>query len=188
MTKKDLSAITEVELFEILEKRFAKFPERHVGLMWESIEQALRKSSKQLKVLLEMERTGGEPDVVGVKEEGYLFYECSAETPKGRRSYCYDEKARLARKKFPPANSAQAFAKEKGFTLLTESEYAYLQTIGDFDLKTSSWLATPEDVRALGGALFGDKRYGRTFTYHNGADSYYSSRGFRGKIVIPFEK
>ena len=133
-----------------------------------------------------MERTGGEPDVVGLdKETGkYVFYDCSAESPKGRRSVCYDHAALESRKEHKPANSAEAMAAEMGVQFLTEEQYRDLQTLGEFDLKTSSWLLTPDDIRSLGGALFGDRRFGRVFTYHNGAESYYGARGFRCSLRV----
>lgn len=190
MVKKtlDLSHLTQNELIVILEARFSKHMERHPQLTWDPVKEALENNPAVLAILLEMEKTGGEPDVVAVdlQQSGYLFYDCSAESPQGRRSYCYDDVALNARKKHKPENSALNVAQQMGIELLSEEEYGYLQTLGTFDLKTSSWLATPKAVRELGGALFGDKRYNRTFTYHNGADSYYANRGFRGKIIVPY--
>lgn len=190
MVKKtlDLSHLTQNELIVILEARFSKHMERHPQLTWAPVKEALENNPAVLAILLEMEKTGGEPDVVGVdrQQSGYLFYDCSAESPEGRRSYCYDDVALNARKKHKPENSAVNCAQQMGIELLSEEEYGYLQTLGTFDLKTSSWLATPIEVRNLGGALFGDKRYNRTFTYHNGADSYYANRGFRGKTSVPY--
>lgn len=184
----DLSHLTQNELIVILEERFSKHMERHPQLTWDPVKEALENNPAVLAILLEMEKTGGEPDVVGVdrQQSGYLFYDCSAESPEGRRSYCYDDVALNARKKYKPENSAVNCAQQMGIELLSEEEYGYLQTLGTFDLKTSSWLATPIEVRNLGGALFGDKRYNRTFTYHNGADSYYANRGFRGKTSVPY--
>jgi len=140
----------------------------------------------KLAILNRMEETGGEPAVVGIDPQTgeFLIFDCSPESPKGRRSLCYDHKARVERKDAPPASSAEEMAAEIGIELLTEEQYAYLQTLGDFDLKTSSWLKTPVDVREKGGAIFGDKRYGRVFTYHNGAQSYYATRGFRGCLRL----
>ncbi|MFC4709634.1 DUF4256 domain-containing protein [Enterococcus eurekensis] len=190
MVKKtlDLSHLTQNELIVILEARFSKHMERHPQLTWAPVKEALENNPAVLAILLEMEKTGGEPDVVAVdlQQSGYLFYDCSAESPEGRRSYCYDDVALNARKKHKPENSAVNCAQQMGIELLSEEEYGYLQTLGTFDLKTSSWLATPIEVRNLGGALFGDKRYNRTFTYHNGADSYYANRGFRGKTSVPY--
>ncbi len=184
----DLSHLTQNELIVILEARFSKHMERHPQLTWDPVKEALENNPAVLAILLEMEKTGGEPDVVAVdlQQSGYLFYDCSAESPEGRRSYCYDDVALNARKKHKPENSAVNCAQQMGIELLSEEEYGYLQTLGTFDLKTSSWLATPIEVRNLGGALFGDKRYNRTFTYHNGADSYYANRGFRGKTSVPY--
>ena len=184
----DLSHLTQNELIVILEARFSKHMERHPQLTWDPVKEALENNPAVLAILLEMEKTGREPDVVAVdlQQSGYLFYDCSAESPEGRRSYCYDDVALNARKKHKPENSAVNCAQQMGIELLSEEEYGYLQTLGTFDLKTSSWLATPIEVRNLGGALFGDKRYNRTFTYHNGADSYYANRGFRGKTSVPY--
>ena len=184
----DLSHLTQSELIVILEARFSKHMERHSELTWEPVKEALENNPTALAILLEMEKTGGEPDVVGVdlQQSGYLFYDCSAESPQGRRSYCYDDVALNARKKHKPEDSAVKSAQKMGIELLSEEEYGYLQTLGNFDLKTSSWLATTKEVRELGGALFADKRYNRTFTYHNGADSYYANRGFRGKTIVPY--
>lgn len=183
-----LDDLTIDALIVILKQRFLKNMERHERLSWETIESVLMQNPESLNVLLAMEKTGGEPDVVGIDEaqQALLFYDCAAESPIGRRSYCYDEAALIARKKHKPTDSALNVAEKMGISLLSEEEYAYLQTLGTFDVKTSSWLATPQEIRDLGGALFGDKRYNRTFTYHNGADSYYASRGFRGKMTIPY--
>lgn len=190
MAKKqmDHSDLTIEELLPVLEERFQTNMKRHSQIQWLEVKKALEQQPHLLTTLLLMEKSGGEPDVVGVDldQRAFLFYDCSAESPIGRRSYCYDEEALNARKKHRPDNTAMQAAEQMGISLLSEIEYAYLQTIGNFDLKTSSWIETPEEVRALGGALFGDKRYSRTFTYHNGADSYYAGRGFRGKIMVPF--
>ncbi|WP_304516726.1 DUF4256 domain-containing protein [Cecembia rubra] len=168
-------------LLEILESRFLKNMNRHPNLVWENIAERLKHSTPKLFSLYAMESTGGEPDVVSFNEETkeYLFMDCSAETPTGRRSVCYDQEALDSRKANKPHNSAQGMAESMGVKLLTEEEYFSLQTLGDFDTKTSSWLDTPADIRKKGGAIFGDKRFGRTFIYHNGADSYYAVRGFR---------
>lgn len=180
----------ENQLVVLLEERFEKYQEYYPTLSWEIIQKKLTQSPEVLKSLSKMEETGGEPAVVGLTEEknGVLFYDCSTESPSGRRSLCYDEVALNARKKHKPESSAEQIALDMGITLLNESDYAYLQTLGDFDNKTSSWLFTPTAVRERGGSLFGDKRYGRVFVYHNGADSYYAGRGFRGKIVLPLEE
>ena len=173
-------------MLQILRTRFETNPTRHPDLEWTEVEQRLRMHPDALRVLERMEETGGEPDVVGRAEDGdgLLFFDCAKETPAGRRSLCYDEKALRARKKNPPAGSAEQQAGEMGVALLTESMYRRLQTLGEFDLKTSSWIATPEPIRALGGALFCERRYGTVFTFHNSADSYYSVRGWRGWICV----
>lgn len=169
-------------LIDILKSRFDKNRNRHPGMEWAKVEAKLQANSVGLWALHEMERTGGEPDVVGHdKETGeYIFYDCSAESPKGRRSVCYDSEALALRKEHKPANNAMDMAAAMGIELLTEKEYRVLQGLGAFDTKTSSWLKTPADIRGLGGALFGDRRYGHVFLYHNGAESYYAARGFRG--------
>ncbi|MHC5267870.1 DUF4256 domain-containing protein [Enterococcus sp. LJL98] len=177
-------------LLSVLAERYERglfFP---TTIAWSEIEAALLKQPIVLAALTEMEETGGEPTIVQIsQEEGTIsFFDCSLETPKGRRSLCYDEAALKARKKHPPVSSVEQKTKEMGINLLDEADYAYLQTLGDFDQKTSSWLLTPAAVRERGGALFGDKRYGRVFVYHNGADSYYASRGFRGKVVLTLSK
>ncbi|MGE4433131.1 MAG: DUF4256 domain-containing protein [Bacteroidales bacterium] len=168
------------------EMRFAAHPQRHKGLVWTAIQSKLLAQPEKIQSLMAMEETGGEPDVIAYdKLTGcYLFVDCSIESPKGRRSVCYDSEALASRKNNKPLNSAIQMAQEMGITLLTEQEYSTLQRILPVDTKTSSWLLTPPEIRSLGGALFGDFRYGRTFTYHNGAESYYASRGFRGKILI----
>lgn len=169
-------------LLQSLKIRFEKNAHRHQSISWEEVAGRLHAHPQQLRSLYEMEATGGEPDVVGLDEQTgeFLFFDCSPETPKGRRSLCYDNEALLARKEHKPENSAVGLAEEMGITLLTEAQYRYLQTFGEFDTKTSSWLYTPEEMRHLGGALFGDRRFGRVFTYHNGVQSYYAGRGFRG--------
>jgi hypothetical protein len=174
------------DLLKTLKARFDKNMDRHKGVDWSKVEARLDKNPKKLESLLQMEETGGEPDVVSLdKKSGeVVFYDCAAETPKGRRSVCYDGEALKARKEHKPKNSAMDMAKEMGITLLTEEEYSELQKLGEFDLKTSSWLLTPPDVRKLDGAIFGDRRYGRVFVYHNGAQSYYAVRGWRGALRV----
>jgi hypothetical protein len=159
---------------------------RHKGLDWAKVQARLEENTKKLWSLSEMERSGGEPDVIGhdKKTGEYIFYDCSAESPKGRRSVCYDHEALQARKEHKPANSAVAMATDMGIELLTEEQYRELQQLGDFDLKTSSWVQTPADIRKLGGALFCDRRYNHVFVYHNGADSYYGARAFRGSLRV----
>ena len=172
-----------VELLKILKNGFESNLNRHPNIKWEDVLSKLLDNSIKLEALYNMEETGGEPDVVLEENGSYIFYDCAKESPK-RRSLCYDREALESRKKFPPQNNVIDVAKEMGIYILNEDEYRYLQTLGDFDLKTSSWLKTPNEVRTLGGALFGDKRYERTFIYHNGADSYYESRGFRGSLKV----
>lgn len=173
-------------LLALLKERFLQHLNRHEGLSWSAVEQRLIDQPQKLYALLEMERTGGEPDVIGYERasDAYLFVDCSFESPLGRRSLCYDEIALEKRKKNPPSGSACGFAAQMGIELLDEGQYRTLQTIGVFDVKTSSWIRTPQAMRSLGGALFGDSRYDRVFIYHNGADSYYSSRGFRGLLRV----
>jgi len=173
-------------LIGTLKNRFEKNVDRHKGIKWAEVEARLEKNSGKLAALNEMENTGGEPDVVGYdKKSGeYIFYDCSAESPKGRRSYCYDRAALEARKENKPKNNAVDAAADIGIDLLTEDEYRELQKLGEFDLKTSSWIKTPDKIRKLGGALFCDRRYDTVFTYHNGADSYYAARGFRGSLRV----
>ena len=160
--------------------------DRHEGLEWANVQAKLASTDEKLCILGEMERTGGEPDVVGfdAKTGEYIFYDCSAESPKGRRSVCYDREALDARKEHKPENSAIDMAADIGIELLTEEQYRELQKLGEFDLKTSSWVITPVEVRSLGGAIFCDRRFGRIFTYHNGAESYYAARAFRGSLRI----
>ena len=184
--KKNLTSEQELELIRVLKNRFEKDLHRHPLLEWADIEQKLVSNAEKLRSLSEMEESGGEPDVVwfdNVTNE-YVFMDCSAETPKGRRSLCYDREAWEARKEFKPKTSAVELASEMGIELLSEDEYRELQKLGEFDLKTSSWVKTPAEIRQLGGALFCDRRYNHIFTYHNGAESYYAVRGFRGSLRI----
>jgi len=183
---KDLNAKQREELLETLKSRFEKNMGRHKDLEWEVIRARLEADPGKLRSLDEMERTGGEPDVIGRDgaSGGYVFCDCSAESPKGRRSLCYDGKALEERKEHKPEGSAVDMAAAMGVELLDEDRYRALQELGDFDLKTSSWLATPPAVRKLGGAIFGDRRYDRVFVYHNGADSYYGARAFRGILRV----
>lgn len=181
-----LSAATRNELLTTLQERFEKNKKRHTGLVWKDVQARLERDEAALWSLSEMERTGGEPDVVGYdKKKGeYIFYDCSEESPKGRRSLCYDRAALNARKEFKPKDTVIDMAEAMGVALLTEEEYRHLQTLGSFDTKTSSWVATPEAIRDLGGAIFCDRRYNTVFTYHNGAESYYAARGFRGSLRV----
>lgn len=174
------------ELFSTLKHRFEKHMDRHKGFLWDQVEKKLQQNPNAVWSLSEMERTGGEPDVVAYDEGTgtFHFYDCVKESPKERRSVCYDREAREGRKKFPPENSAHEMAKEMSIEILDEEQYRYLQTFGEFDLKTSTWIATPDRIRKLNGALFCDRRYNTIFTYHNGADSYYGSRGFRGVLKV----
>ena len=180
--KKSLSASQQKELLEVLKSRFEENMQRHKSLKWDDVEKRLLKHADKMWSLFEMERTGGEPDVVGIdKKSGeILFFDCSAETPKDRRSLCYDEAALNARKENKPKGSALQMAADMGIEMMNEEEYQLLQTLGKFDLKTSSWLKTADDMRKLDGAIFGDCRFGRVFIYHNGVQSYYAARGFRG--------
>lgn len=184
--KKSLSAAQRDELLQTLKNRFGKNMKRHAGIEWGSVEKRLASQGDKLWTLHEMERTGGEPDVVEFdKGSGeYIFYDCSPETPKERRSLCYDRKALDARKEAKPANSALDMADEIGVEMLTEEQYRALQQFGPFDTKTSSWLKTPPEIRKLDGSIFGDYRYGTVFIYHNGASSYYASRSFRGAVRV----
>ena len=174
------------ELLKVLRARFEKHPARHEGLAWEAIQAKLEGAPGALDVLAQMEKTGGEPDVIAHdrKADRYVFCDCSAESPAGRRSLCYDGKALASRKENKPRGSALEAAAEIGIEILDEEQYRQLQRLGEFDTKTSSWIATPVDVRALGGALFCDRRYGKVFVYHNGAESYYAARGFRGLLRV----
>jgi len=184
-TKKKLSSAEREELLRVLKARFEKNMNRHKGLEWAKVQTKLE-ANPALWSLNEMERTGGEPDVVGFdkKTGDYLFYDCAAESPNGRRSVCYDRKALESRKENKPKNNAMEMAAAMGIELLTEEQYRDLQTLGKFDTKTSSWIITPAGIRKLGGALFCDRRYDTVFVYHNGAESYYAARGFRGSLRI----
>lgn len=189
MTKnisKQLPSEQTLEILKILKVRFENNKHRHEGLEWEKIEAKLKIAPDKLWSLNEMERTEGEPDVIGydTTADEYLFADCSPESPKGRRSICYDHKALESRKQHKPHDSAVNMASEIGIEILTEEQYHLLQQLEKFDTKTSSWLTTPDDVRKLGGAIFGDWRYGRVFIYHNGAESYYGARGFRGMLKV----
>lgn len=186
MTDKTLSKDEQEKLLEILKERFENNMHRHPNISWDDVEARLRAKEDKLWSLNEMERTEGEPDVIGYDEESdmYIFCDCTKESPKGRRSICYDREALLSRKKHPPKTSAMDMATEMGIDILTEEQYCALQEIEEFDMRTSTWIKTPEDIRALGGALFCDRRYDHVFTYHNGADSYYASRGFRGILKV----
>ena len=174
------------ELLNILKTRFEKNTNRHKGIEWAKVEAKLKANEARLRLLRQMETTGGEPDVIGFdKKSGeYLFVDCSPESPAGRRSVCYDHPALEARKEHKPKNSAAGMAAEMGIELLNEEQYRKLQTLGKFDTKTSSWIATPAPIRKLGGAIFADYRYGQVFVYHNGAESYYAARGFRGLFRV----
>jgi hypothetical protein len=184
--KKKLSPEQRKELLRTLKARFEKNMTRHKGLEWAEVQARLESNSEKLWSLDEMEKTGGEPDVVGhnKKTGEYVFYDCSAESPKGRRSLCYDREALDSRKENKPENNAIEMAASMGIELLTEEQYRELQNLGDFDLKTSSWVMTPSSIRKLGGALFCDRRYDTVFLYHNGAESYYAARGFRGSLKV----
>lgn len=185
-SKNKLSSSESEELLNILQDRFEKNKHRHRDIEWSKVQAKLEANPAKLWALNEMEITGGEPDVVGFdKKNGeYIFYDCSAETPKGRRSICYDHEALNARKEHKPKDSAVNMATEMGIELLTENQYRELQQIGEFDLKTSSWVYTPSSIRKLGGALFCDRRFDTVFLYHNGAESYYGVRGFRGVLKV----
>jgi hypothetical protein len=184
--EKELSPQQREELLKTLQARFEQNRHRHPGMEWAQVQARLQANPEKLWPLSEMERTGGEPDVVGrdLKTGAILFVDCSAESPAGRRNVCYDRAALEARKANKPQDSALDMAAAMGIELLTEADYQALQQLGNFDAKTSSWLQTPVDVRSLGGAIFGDWRYGRVFIYHNGADSYYGARGFRGSLKV----
>src|SRR6185369_10484503 len=186
MTKHNLSSAQRQELFGVLKARFEKNMGRHKGLDWSKVQAKLEANAEKLWSLNGMERTGGEPDVVGLdKKTGeYVFYDCSAETPKGRTSVCYDREGWESRKEHRPKTTAMDMAVEMGIELLTEEQYLELQKSGEFDTKTSSWVKTPSEMRKLGGALYCDRRYGRVFVGHNGAQSYYAARGFRGSLRV----
>ena len=185
-TKRKLSREQREELLRALKARFEKNMNRHKGLEWAKVQAKLEANTERQWSINEMERTGGEPDVVGYdKKTGeYIFYDCSAESPKGRRNVCYDREGQEARKAFKPENNAMDIAAAMGIELLTEEQYKELQNLGNFDTKTSSWVKTPSDIRKLGGALFADRRYGNVFVYHNSAPSYYSVRAFRGSLRV----
>jgi hypothetical protein len=183
---KMLSTEQSENLIATLKSRFEENKTRHQGLNWEKIQAKLEADPEKIWSLNEMERTGGEPDVVGydITTDEFVFFDCSPESPQGRRNVCYDQAALEARRTHKPKDSAINMASSMGIELLTEEEYLALQHLGEFDTKTSSWVKTPADVRSLGGALFGDRRFGRVFFYHNGADSYYAARGFRGVLRV----
>lgn len=186
MSDRSLTIEQQEEILKILKERFEKNMNRHEGFSWEDIMKKLETNEEKLWSLYEMERTGGEPDVVWFDEETgeYIFVDCSPESPTGRRSVCYDREALEKRKKHKPKTSAMDMAMEMGIEILTEEQYRELQKVGKFDLKTSSWVKTPDHIRKLGGAIFCDRRYDTVFMYHNGADSYYASRGFRGLLRV----
>jgi len=181
-----LSKEAAQELLKILQNRFEKHPERHKSIEWSKVQAKLEANPGKLWSLEEMEATEGEPDVIGYDQQSgeFIFCDCSAESPKGRRSLCYDREALNARKEHKPANSVMDLAEEMGIELLSEEAYRNLQKLGKFDQKTSSWVKTPADIRKLGGAIFCDRRYGTIFMYHNGAESYYAARGFRGMLKV----
>ena len=183
---KNLSPERKAQLLSLLQHRFQKFAERHPDIDWNKVRERLEYDENKLWSLNEMEETGGEPDVIGYNEQTdrYIFCDCSPESPKGRRSVCYDQEARDSRKEHKPKHSALGMCSEMGIKLLGEDDYRRLQQLGDFDNKTSSWLQTPEEIRKLGGAIFGDRRFGHVFVYHNGAESYYAVRGFRGMLEV----
>ena len=183
---KDIKGKQRDELLTALKARFEKNMNRHKGLEWAKVQAKLEANPEKLASLQEMESTGGEPDVVGhdKKTGEFIFYDCSAESPAGRRSVCYDREALESRKENKPKNSAMVMAGAMGIELLTEEQYRELQALGNFDLKTSSWVKTPSNIRKLGGALFCDRRYNQVFVYHNGAESYYAARGFRGSLKV----
>ena len=183
---KELSPDQSKDLLSVLKARFEKNRSRHEGLDWDQVRAKLDTNSAKLWSLHEMERTGGEPDVVDYDKttDEYVFYDCSAESPKGRRSVCYDRTGWESRKENRPENTAMDMAADMGIAMLTEEQYRALQQLGNFDLKTSSWVSTPAEIRKLGGALFCDRRYDTVFLYHNGAESYYAARGFRGSLTV----
>lgn len=186
MNKRELLPADRDELLNELKKRFEENMHRHKGLEWSNVQAKLEANTGKLWSLSEMDRTGGDPDVVGYdKKTGeYIFFDCSVQSPAGRRSLCYDRQALDSRKEHKPENSALDAAAGMGIEVLTEEQYRRLQTLGNFDTKTSSWIVTPDDIRGLGGAIFGDYRYGKVFIYHNGAESYYAARGFRGWLRV----
>lgn len=184
--KKKLSSVSSEELYNLLGARFKKNMNRHKDLDWVKIKEKLEANPDKLWSLNEMERTGGEPDVIGFDNYtgNYIFCDCSSESPKGRRSLCYDLEALESRKKYKPKDNIVDMAASMGIEILTEEQYRDLQKLGNFDMKTSSWLKTPAEIRNLGGAIFGDFRYDQVFVYHNGAESYYAARGFRGSVSV----
>jgi hypothetical protein len=184
--KRNLSAAQRKELLELLKLRFEKNSNRHKSIVWAKVQARLEANPGKLWSLHQMESTGGEPDVIRYEDKAgeYIFYDCSPESPKGRRSFCYDRQALDARKENKPANSAMDMAESMGIEILTEAQYRELQQLGNFDTKTSSWVQTPAAIRKLGGALFCDRRYDTVFLYHNGAESYYAARGFRGVVRV----
>lgn len=184
MTDNNLTEEIKSELILTLKTRFEDNTGRHEDIKWEDAEAKLLADPEKLWSLNEMEQSGGEPDIVKAENDTFVFMDCAAESPKGRRSLCYDQAALESRKKHKPESSVKTTAEKLGIDLLTEEDYKYLQTLGTFDKKTSSWIETPEEIRSLGGALFCDYRYDTVFTYHNGADSYYAARGFRGKLKV----
>lgn len=186
MATKNISPEEITTVLDILKTRFEKNTNRHLGIEWSKVQTKLESNPQKIWSLLQMEKTGGEPDVVAFdkKTDEYIFFDCSAESPKERRSICYDHEALEKRKEHKPKNSAINMATEMGIELLTEAQYRNLQQLGNFDAKSSSWIATPEKIRKLGGALFCDFRYNTVFLYHNGADSYYAVRGFRGSLRV----
>jgi hypothetical protein len=185
-TRRELSPVQREALLSTLKARFEKNMNRHRGLQWTAVQAKLEANPDKLWSLHEMEQTGGEPDVVGqdTKTGEYVFYDCSADSPKGRRSVCYDQEALEARKEHKPKHSAMGMAQAMGIEILTEEQYRELQKLGEFDTKTSSWVKTPPDIRERGGAIFCDRRYGHVFTYHNGAESYYAARAFRAALKV----
>ena len=181
----DMKVREQNDLLQVLNARFTTNMHRHLGIKWSDVKIRVEGNPPAMRSLLEMEATGGEPDVIGEDDRGrYAFCDCSAESPPRRRNVCYDRDARVSRKEHRPMNSALEMAEAMGIDLLTEEQYRVLQTLGEFDLKTSSWVATPPEVRKLGGALFCDRRYDKVFVYHNGAQSYYAARGFRGLFLV----
>lgn len=184
MSDEKLAQQNADDLLDTLKIRFETNEHRHIGIAWQEVEDKLVDNPEKLWTLNEMEQTEGEPDVVGQENDSFIFMDCSKESPKGRRSLCYDHAALESRKKHKPESAAITIAEKMGIEMLTEEDYRYLQTHDSFDKKTSSWIKTPDNIRSLGGALFCDYRYDTVFTYHNGAESYYASRGFRGKLNI----
>lgn len=184
MNPKKLSETEAENLLSTLKNRFEQHMARHLEIDWAQVQSKLENQPQKLWSLFQMEATGGEPDVVVGESGTFVFFDCSTESPKGRRSICFDRAAWESRKEFKPENTAEDMAREMEIEILTEEQYRYLQTLGNFDLKTSSWIATPASIRKLGGALFCDRRFDHVFTYHNGAESYYAARGFRGCLRV----